>query len=52
VQVLASLVFIGAFQWLTPSWGVTGPGVATVAMSLVALLGMSIAVRRALTSGA
>ncbi len=51
VQVLASLVFIGAFQWLTPSWGVTGPGVATVAMSLVTLLGMSIAVRRALTSG-
>ncbi len=48
VQVLASLLFIAAFQWLTPQFGLTGPGVATVAMSLVTLIGMSIAVRRAL----
>ena len=50
VQVLASVVFIAAFQWLTPSLGTTGPGIATVALSLVTLLGLSIVVRRALTS--
>lgn len=50
VQVLASVVFIAAFQLLTPSLGLAGPGIATVAMSLVTLLGMSIAVHRALKS--
>ncbi|MBK8959604.1 MAG: lipopolysaccharide biosynthesis protein [Proteobacteria bacterium] len=52
VQVVASVVFIAAFQGLTPALGVTGPGVATVAMSLVTLLGMAFAVRRALTPAA
>ena len=48
VQVLASLIFIAGFQWLTPQLGLSGPGIATLAMSLVTLIGMSIAVRRAL----
>jgi O-antigen/teichoic acid export membrane protein len=48
VQVLASVIFIAAFQWLTPQLGLNGPGVATVAMSLVTLVGMSVVVRRAL----
>ena len=52
VQVVASVVFIAAFQGLTPALGVTGPGVATVAMSLVTLLGMAFAVRRALAPAA
>jgi len=50
VQVLASVVFIAAFQWLTPALGTIGPGIATVAMSLVSLTGLSMAVRRALAS--
>ena len=48
VQVLASLVFIAAFQTLTPHFGLNGPGIATVAMSLVTLIGLSISVHRAL----
>lgn len=52
VQVLASLIFIAAFQALTPQFGLLGPGVATVAMSLVTLIGMSVAVRRALSLSA
>lgn len=52
VQVLASVIFIAAFQLLTPRLDVLGPGIATVAMSLVTLLGMSIAVRSALAPAA
>lgn len=48
VQALASVLFIALFQLLTPTLGLAGPGLATVAMSLVTLLGMSLAVRRAL----
>ncbi len=48
VQVLASLIFIAAFQVLTPQFGLTGPGIATVVMSLATLIGMSAAVHRAL----
>lgn len=47
-QVLASLIFIVAFQVLTPQFGLTGPGIATFAMSVATLIGMSVAVRRAL----
>lgn len=48
VQVLASLVFIAAFQALTPHFGLNGPGIATLAMSLVSFIGLSISVHRAL----
>lgn len=50
VQVLAAVLFIAAFHWLTPTLGMTGPGIATVAMSLVTLLGLSLVVRRALAA--
>ena len=48
VQVLASLVFIATFQALTPHFGLNGPGIATLAMSLVTFIGLSISVQRAL----
>lgn len=50
VQTLASVLFIAAFQLLTPTLGVLGPGIATALMSAAALLGMAWAVRRALAA--
>lgn len=48
VQVIACVVFIASLQWLTPLIGINGPGVATVTLMAVTLVGLALSVRRAL----
>lgn len=48
IQALASVLFIAAFQLLTPSLGLIAPGVATLVLWATSLAGMAWTVRRAL----
>jgi hypothetical protein len=48
VQALAALVYVILFAWLTPVLGLTGPGVAALAMALLMLAGTAWVVRAAL----
>ncbi len=48
IQALASVLFIAAFQLLTPSLGLAAPGIATLMLWATSLAGMAWTVRRAL----
>lgn len=48
VQLWSCVVFIATLQWSTPTVGISGPGIASVALTAVTLVGLAWSVRRAL----